>query len=52
MVRLETGLFETKTEKMIWQASSKILNPDTVNEAIKDFSKAILRQLQEDGYVR
>ncbi|MBC2714009.1 MAG: hypothetical protein HF978_01760 [Desulfobacteraceae bacterium] len=52
MVRLETGLFETNTEKMIWKASSKILNPDTVNEAIKDFSKAILNQLQQDGYVR
>jgi hypothetical protein len=52
MVRVETALFETKTEKMIWHASSKILNPDSVNEAINDFSKAILSQLREDGYVR
>ncbi len=52
MVRLETGLFETQTGKMIWKASSKILNPDSVNEAIKDFSKAIISQLRKDGYVR
>ena len=52
IVRLETGLFETQTGQMIWKASSKILNPDSVNEAINDFSKAIIRQLQEDGYVR
>ena len=51
-VRLETGLFETKTEKMIWSASSKIIAPDSVDEAIKDFSKAILMQLRIDGYVR
>jgi hypothetical protein len=52
IVRLETGLFETQTGQMIWKGSSKILNPDTVNEAIKDFSKAIISQLQKDGYVR
>jgi len=52
MVRVEIGLFETKTEKLIWHASSKIMNPDSVNEAIKDFSKAIIWQLREDGYVR
>ncbi len=52
MVRLETGLFETQTGQMIWKASSKILNPDSANEAIKDFSKAIISQLRKDGYVR
>lgn len=51
-VRLETGLFDTGIEKMIWSASSKNIAPDSVNEAIKDFSKAILMQLQIDGYVK
>ncbi len=52
VVRLETALFETQTEKMLWKATSKILNPDTVKEAIRDFSMAIIKQLQIDGYVR
>lgn len=51
-VRLETALFETKTEKMIWTASSIIIAPDSVDEAIEDFSKAIVKQLQIDGFVR
>jgi hypothetical protein len=51
-VRLKTGLFETQSEKLLWNASSKIIAPGTEMEAIKDFSKAILNQLQLDGYVR
>lgn len=51
-VRLETALFETKTEKMIWTATSMIIAPDSVNEAIEDFTKAIVKQLQIDGFVR
>lgn len=51
-VRLETALFETKTEKLIWTASSVIIAPDSVDEAIEDFSKAIIKQLQIDGFVR
>ncbi len=51
-VRLETALFETRTEKLIWSASSQIIAPDSVDEAIEDFSRAIVKQLQVDGYVR
>jgi hypothetical protein len=51
-VRLETGLFEVKTEKLIWAATSAIMNPDTADEAIKDFSAAITQQLKKDGYIR
>lgn len=51
-VRLETGLFELKSEKLIWVASSAIMNPESADEAIKDFSKAIIQQLIQDGYIR
>ena len=51
-VRLETGLFEVESEKLIWAATSAIMNPDSVNEAIKDFSAAIIQQLTKDGYIR
>lgn len=51
-VRLESGLFEVKTEKLIWGATSAIMNPQTADEAIEDFSKAIIQQLKKDGYIR
>ena len=50
-VRLETGLFEVESEKLIWGATSAIMNPDSADEAIKDFSKAIIQQLMKDGYI-
>ena len=51
-VRIESGLFELENEKLIWAAESAIMNPDTADEAIKDFSKAIIQQLVKDGYIR
>ena len=51
-VRVETGLFELESEKLIWAATSAIMNPESAEEAIKDFSKAIVEQLTKDGYIR
>jgi len=51
-VRVETGLFDVKSEKLIWVATSAIMNPESADEAIKDFSKAIIQQLITDGYIR
>jgi hypothetical protein len=51
-VRLETGLFEVESEKLIWAANSTIMNPGSADEAIKDFSMAIIQQLMKDGYIR
>jgi len=51
-VRLESGLFELESEKLIWAAESAIMNPESADEAIKDFSKAIIQQLIKDGYIR
>lgn len=50
-VRLETGLFEVKSEKLLWSATSAIMNPETADEAIKDFTKAIVQQLMQDGFL-
>jgi hypothetical protein len=51
-VRLETGLFEVASESLIWAATSAIMDPDSADEAVKDFSAAILQQLTKDGYIR
>jgi hypothetical protein len=50
-VRLETGLYDVESEKLLWAASSTIMNPGSVEEAIDDFSKAIVQQLTKDGYI-
>jgi hypothetical protein len=51
-VRLETGLFEVASETLVWAATSAIMDPDSVDEAIRDFSASIIEQLTKDGYVR
>jgi|WetSurMetagenome_2_1015567.scaffolds.fasta_scaffold57086_3 hypothetical protein len=51
-VRLETGLFEVASESLIWAAESAIMDPDSADEAIKDFSAAIIQQLTKDGFVQ
>lgn len=50
-VRIETGLFDVESESLIWAATSDTMDPDSANEAIRDFSKAIIKQLVKDGYV-
>ena len=34
-VQLESNLYETKTEKLIWSATSESINPGSVNEVIE-----------------
>jgi hypothetical protein len=48
---LETGLFEVESAKLIWEATSAINNPDSLDEAIKDFTKAVIQQLEVGGYI-
>jgi hypothetical protein len=50
-VRIETGLFDVDSESLVWAATSDTLNPESVDEAIKDFSRAIIKQLVKDGYI-
>lgn len=50
-VRLETGLFEVESERLLWGATSAIMNPESADEAVKDFSTVIIQQLVKDGYI-
>lgn len=49
--RIETGLFDVESEKLVWEAKSTILNPDSGDEAIKDYSLAILNYLRRDNII-
>lgn len=50
-VRLETALFEVKSEKLLWSATSAIMNPENADEAIEDFTKAIVQRLEQDAFI-
>jgi len=48
---LETNLFDTETEKLIWSAQTETYDPATIESFTDDFSRKIARQLQEDGII-
>lgn len=49
--QIETGLFDAKSEKLVWSARSRVLDPDNIDAAIKDYSLAILNQLSVDKII-
>ena len=49
--QIETGLFDVESEKLIWSAKSRVLDPDSIDAAIKDYSLAILNQLSVDKLI-
>ena len=51
-VRIEAGLFDIQSGKLLWGVTSEVMDPNSVDEAIKDFSNAIINQLIIDGYIR
>jgi hypothetical protein len=49
--QIETGLFDVESEKLIWSAKSRVLDPESIDAAIKDYSLAILNQLSVDKLI-
>jgi hypothetical protein len=48
-VNLETNLYETQTEKLIWSVTSETLDPESVNTVIESLSKVIIKSLQKNN---
>ncbi|MFZ5570256.1 MAG: hypothetical protein ACOZF0_07620 [Thermodesulfobacteriota bacterium] len=48
-VRLETNLYETATEKLIWSVSSEIMDPDDVAEVVDSLCRAVLKNLNKNN---
>jgi hypothetical protein len=46
-VTLESNLFETRTEKMIWSATSETFEPKSLKEVIDSLSKVVIKSLRE-----
>ena len=52
-VTLTTKLYETKTEKLIWSATSKTLEPDLSEyNIVKSLSKVIIESLYDNKLIR
>ena len=51
-VRLENNLYETKTEKLIWSASSEIINPISTNEIIESLCEVVMKSLRSHKLIK
>jgi hypothetical protein len=46
-VNLETNLYQTKTQKLIWSVTSETLDPESVNTVIESLSKVVIKDLRK-----
>jgi hypothetical protein len=49
---LETNLYDSATEQLIWSAQSRTYNPTNIKEFSREFSKVIVTKLKEDGMLK
>jgi len=50
-VRLETNLYDVKTEKLIWSGKSKTWSKDSKDQIINDVIKALINNLQKNKLI-
>jgi len=48
-VRLETNLYDVKTEKLIWSGQSKTLSKDSKDQIINDVIRVVINDLQKNN---
>jgi len=49
LVTLETTLWDVKSEKIIWSATSEIFNPNDVPTATGELAKVLIAKMRKDG---
>ena len=47
-VNLETNLYETRAEKLVWSVTSETLDPESVNTIIDSLSKEVIKNLRKN----
>ena len=52
VAKLESRLFETKTEKLIWQVIFKTANPKSVSAVTESLSKEVMKNLRENNLIK
>ncbi len=50
-VRLETNLYDVKTEKLIWSGKSETLSKDSTDKIINEVIKAVVNSLQKNKLI-
>lgn len=48
---LETNLFDTETEKLVWSAQSKVYNPADLKKFAADFAKEMAETLEQENII-
>jgi hypothetical protein len=48
---LETGLYDVKTESLIWAGESQIKNPKTTGQAIGQVVEMVMKELEKNGFL-
>jgi hypothetical protein len=52
MYYLESNLYDVTTEKLLWSAQSESATPDGLNSLSKNFTKAMIMQMEKDGVIK
>ena len=52
IVRLETRLYTAETEKMVWAGTTESLNPDSIDEIIKETADVIGSDMRKHGLIK
>jgi len=49
---LETNLYDTATEQLLWSAQSETVNPGSIDNFVNDYPKQLVAQMVKDGLLR
>jgi hypothetical protein len=49
---IESNLYDSETEKLLWSAQSKTVNPTDLESFSEKYTKAIIQQLEKDGLLK
>ena len=52
VVVLETNIYDTKDEKLIWSGISETVDPDKASDVINSFGKELVSKLKREGYLK
>ena len=52
VVVLETNIYDTNNEKLIWSGISETVDPQKASDVIKSFGKELVSKLKREGYFK
>jgi hypothetical protein len=49
---LETIIYTTKPDKMVWTATTSTVNPEKLDQTVEEIAKAIFERMKKDGFLK